>query len=83
MKRKNKRRNNIVKLILLIGCLFMFFKDLYILAIYPFISGETSSLTLFGLITFILNYLIISIIVEDFVYQIKSVSINGKSRHTK
>lgn len=61
---------NVFKLIALVSCLGIIIYDLYMLLIYPMISGSLISWSTFGFVTFIIS-LIISL---DIIEQIKSVS---------
>ncbi len=70
MKRVKIKYLNLLKLFVLGGCLGLIAYDLYMLLIYPIISGTLTSLTIFGLLMFVLAVVISSTILE----QIKSVS---------
>lgn len=78
MKTKLKWKN-ILKLIVFIVSVGIIIYDLFMLLIYPFISGTLTSWTLFGFITFIVAvYLSV-----DIYEQIKNVSNTGTVKHTK
>lgn len=70
MKRIKIKYLNLLKLFVLGGCIGLIAYDLYILLIYPIISGTLTSLTIFGLLMFVLAVVISLNIIE----QIKSVS---------
>lgn len=70
MKKTKLKLKNVFKLIALVSCLGIIIYDLYMLLIYPMISGSLTSWSTFGFVTFIIS-LIISL---DIIEQIKSVS---------
>lgn len=70
MKKTKFKLKNVFKLIALVSCLGIIIYDLYMLLIYPMISGSLISWSTFGFVTFIIS-LIISL---DIMEQIKSVS---------
>lgn len=70
MKRIKIKYLNLLKLFVLGGCIGLIAYDLYILLIYPIISGSLTSWSTFGFVTFIISLIISLGIIE----QIKSVS---------
>lgn len=67
MKKINKK--NVAKLIVLIGSLGIVIYDLFMILIYPIITGELTGWTNLGFATFIISLIISISIIE----QIKSV----------
>lgn len=82
MRKTKIKWGNVLKLIILVGCIVMLLCDLYTLAVYPFFSGKITSLSFFGTITFILNTIIISFIAGDLIEQYKSIP-SYQPRHAK
>lgn len=68
---------NVLKLILFVLSGLLITYDLFMLTIYPFISGKITTFTMFGLITFILAVFIFC----DIYNQIKNVSNTGTVKH--
>lgn len=67
MKKINKK--NVVKLIVLIGSLGLVIYDLFMILIYPVITGKLTGWTSLGFATFIISLIVSISIIE----QIKSV----------
>ncbi len=67
MRKTKKRLNykNIFKLFILAGCLWIIVHDLYMLLIYPIITGKLTALTMYGLVILISAVAIGSNILEQ------------------
>lgn len=73
MKMKNVKWLNVIKLLVLLVCISMIIRDIWLVG-FSYIFTDTSySFTWFGLITFILFGIIANIIIDDFKEQIKSI----------
>ena len=76
MKKINYK--NVFKLIIFVICLGIIVYDLYMLIIYPLISGVLTGWTLFGFTSFVASIYIC----VDIYDQIKNVSNTGTVKHT-
>lgn len=67
MKKTKTKLNykNIFRLIILTGCLYLIVHDLYMLLIYPIITGKLTALTMYGLVILISAVAISSNILEQ------------------
>lgn len=70
MKKIKIKYINVLKLVVLVGCLGLIIHDLYMLFIYPIIFKTLTSFTVYGFLTFVLAVIISTRIIG----QIKSVS---------
>lgn len=82
MKRKKINWINVTKLVVFIFCVYMILHDLYMLAIYPFVSGKLYSWTFLGVVTFILFITVAGMIYDDFEEQLKSIP-SYRPKHAK
>lgn len=82
MEKKTKLNwKNIGKVIVFILCFGFILYDLYMLFVYPFITGRLVGFTLIGFITFVAALWILVAIYQDFDEQTKNVPNTGTVRH--
>lgn len=73
--RKNKRKinwENIILLVILIGCVSVVLHDLYVITILPWFNGDVLGWTWFGLFTFIIALIFAINIFDYFLVEIRN-----------
>lgn len=79
-KKKTKIKwGNVLKAVVFLFSAYMILHDLYMISIYPIISGNYCGLTGFGLLVLITNFMIVGFICEDFEEQIEKTSTTRNS----
>lgn len=70
---------NVLKAVVFLFSAYMILHDLYMINIYPIISGNYCGLTGFGLLVLITNFMIVGFIYDDFEEQIEKTSTTRNS----
>ena len=83
MKKTKIKWDNIIKALILVFCIGVVARDLFMLTIYSSITGKLYGWTWFGFITFLTMFPIIGMILEDFDEQNKKMSAKHDSQHLR
>lgn len=82
-RRKKIRWGNVIKAIALLICIGVIVKDIYMLTLYSFITGNYVGFSWLGLVTSVSCFLIGLCIIEDFAEQMEKMSSTRTTQHLK
>lgn len=83
MKKRKIKWGNVIKAIILLICLAVLIKDIYMLTLHSFITGEYVGFSYLGLFISMYCLIITLAIIENFDDQIEKMSSTRNTKHLK